>query len=60
MKEAELDRLIEAMAAFLGLKLEKAYRPGIRAHLAAARAMAAIVQAHELEDDAEPAPVYRP
>ncbi|MNL54398.1 hypothetical protein D3C87_1777290 [compost metagenome] len=57
---AEAEKLMEAAAAYLDLPIEDAYRAGIKMHLVAARGIAEHVLAFELEDDAEPAPVYAP
>lgn len=57
---AEAERLMEAAAAYLDLPVEEAYRAGIKMHLVAARNIAELVLTFELEDDAEPAPVYAP
>jgi hypothetical protein len=59
-KEFDADAVIDAMAAMVGLVVEPEYRPGVTAHLNAARAIAADVLAFETDDEAEPAPVYRP
>ncbi|MCO6410591.1 DUF4089 domain-containing protein [Hoeflea alexandrii] len=48
------------MLAYLGLPDEPAYRPGIVAHLVAARGIAAGLLALPLDDEAEPAPVFKP
>lgn len=56
----DADALIDAVAAYAGLPVLEEYRAGVRFHLTAARAIVADVLAFELEDDAEPAPVYRP
>lgn len=58
--DAEAERLMDAAAGYLGLPVEEAYRAGIRSHLVIARAMAELVLSVELEDEAEPAPVYTP
>jgi hypothetical protein len=62
MKNDEIDfeKLAEAMAAFLDLPFEEAYRAGVVQHLQAARDIAAPLLAFPLSDDAEPAPVYTP
>ncbi len=57
---AEAERLMEAAAAYLDLPVEEAYRAGIKMHLVAARTIAEHVLAFQLDDDAEPAPVYTP
>jgi hypothetical protein len=56
----DADAVIDAMAAFLGLEVMPKYRPGVAAHLKAASAIAADVLAFETDDEAEPAPVFRP
>jgi hypothetical protein len=56
----DTDAVIDAMAAFLGLAVKPEYRAGVAAHLKAANAIAADVLAFETDDEAEPAPVYRP
>ncbi|MBU2486137.1 MAG: DUF4089 domain-containing protein [Alphaproteobacteria bacterium] len=48
------------MLAYLDLPDEPAYRPGIVAHLVAARGIAADLLALPLEDEIEPAPVFKP
>lgn len=60
MSEFDADAIVDAMAPFLGLTVEEEYRAGIVQHLNAAWMIAQSVLAVELEDDAEPAPVYRP
>jgi hypothetical protein len=59
-KEFDPDTLIAALAPFLGLAVEPEYRDGVKAHLRAAKTIAADVLAFEMPDDAEPAPVYKP
>jgi hypothetical protein len=56
----DADKLIDAMSAFTGVPVDDAYRPGVAAHLIAARAIAAGLLALDLPDDAEPAPVFEP
>ena len=56
----DAEAMMDAMAACLGLTLEPGYRDGVAAHLMAAHAIAQDVLAFELDDEAEPAPVYRP
>lgn len=58
--EEEADKLIDAASAFLDLPIEPAYRPGVKTHLVVARSMADLVFAYELEEGAEPAPIYEP
>jgi hypothetical protein len=52
--------LMVAAADLLRLPLEPAFEPGIMANLEVARKMAALLERYELDDEAEPAPVYRP
>jgi hypothetical protein len=56
----ELDAFIDANAALSGLVVDPAYREGVKVHLNAVTNAAKLVIAFELEDDAEPAPVFRP
>ena len=54
------EALIDAAAPLLQLRIDPAFRAGIKFNLKAASKMAALVEQIKLEDDAEPAPVYRP
>lgn len=58
--EFDADAIAESMLAYLGLPDEPAYRPGIVAHLVAARGIAGGLLALPLQDEAEPAPVFKP
>jgi hypothetical protein len=58
--EFDADAVIDAMAPMVGLVVEPQYRAGVTAHLKAANAIAADVLAFETDDEAEPAPVFRP
>ena len=58
MSEDEADRVIDAMAALLGLEIEDEFRPGVRFHLLNTARVARAVLDFELPDDAEPAPVF--
>lgn len=62
MSEEPFDpqKLIDAMAPFLGLEVAAEYRPGVAAHLSAAHRIAQDVLAAQIDDDAEQAPVFRP
>lgn len=53
-----LDALIEANAELLDLTIDPAWMPAIRQSLAVTYRMARFVEAFELPDDAEPAPVF--
>jgi hypothetical protein len=58
-KDKALDAVIDACAPALGLRIEKAWRPSIRANLDVTFKHAARVMEFPLPDDAEPAPIYR-
>jgi hypothetical protein len=57
---AALEAFIDAGAAMNGLVVDPAYRPGVKIHLNAVTNAAKLVLAFDVEDDAEPAPVFRP
>jgi hypothetical protein len=57
---AAIEAFIDAGAALSGLAVDPAYRPGVKIHLNAVTNAAKLVLAFELEDDAEPGPVFRP
>jgi hypothetical protein len=48
------------MAPLLQLRISPDYRAGIKQNLKTAAKMAAVIEAIKLDDEAEPAPVYRP
>jgi hypothetical protein len=48
------------MAPLVGLTIAPAWREGVATHLAAAVAAAALMAEWPQDDDAEPAPVFRP
>ena len=54
-----LDAFVNAAARVLDLKIETAWKPDVRAHLAVILRHAAAVSAFALSDDAEPAPVFQ-
>ncbi|WP_419897705.1 DUF4089 domain-containing protein [Roseomonas sp. USHLN139] len=58
MTDDELDRLIDAQAALLGLPLQPEWREAIRANLRVTLRFGALVEAFALPDEAEPAPVF--
>ena len=58
-KPFDAEALIEAAAQMLQLKIAPEYRDGVKNHLKTAAKMAALVEQTKLDDDAEPAPVYR-
>ncbi|MGA2128326.1 MAG: DUF4089 domain-containing protein [Xanthobacteraceae bacterium] len=53
-----LDDFIDAAARALGLPIEPAWKPAIRANLEVTLRLAALVSAFALPDEAEPAPVF--
>jgi hypothetical protein len=55
-----MDAFIDAGAALNGLGIDPAYRQGVKVHLNAVTNAARLVLSFEAEDDAEPAPVFRP
>lgn len=59
-KPFDAEALIDAAAPMLQLQIAPEYRAGIKQNLKTAAKMAAILEKIKLEDDAEPAPVYRP
>ncbi len=59
-KPFDADALIDATAPLLQLRIAPEHRAGIRLNLKTASKMAALVEQLKLDDDAEPAPVYRP
>ena len=54
-----LDSFIDAAARALGLPLEEAWKPAVKANLEVTLGHAARVAEFELPDEAEPAPVFR-
>lgn len=58
--ESELAALIQAQARCQGLPIEPDWQPQVQAHLKVAFAMAALVEAQDLADEAEPLPVFTP
>ena len=58
--EFDADTVIDAMAPLLGLTIAEDYRPGVKFHLENTARIAAVVLTFELDDEAEPAPVFTP
>jgi hypothetical protein len=54
-----LDDFIAAGARAMELKIDKAWLPAVRGHLAVTLGMGALVASFPLADDAEPAPVFK-
>jgi 1-carboxybiuret hydrolase subunit AtzG-like len=59
MADPSLDDFIVAAAAALGLPLEEAWKPTVKANLEVTLRLAASVTEFKLPDDAEPAPVFK-
>jgi hypothetical protein len=59
MSTDSLDAYVDAAAAALGVPIDEAWKPEIRANLAVTFRLAALVGEKELPDDAEPAPVFK-
>ena len=58
MADSTLDDFVAAAAAALGIPLEEAWKPAVRANLEVTLRHAATVEEFKLPDDAEPAPVF--
>jgi len=54
-----LEAHIDAAPALVGLSIDPAYRDGVKTHLRATANAARLVLAFPLDDEAEPAPVFR-
>ena len=59
-KPVDAEALIDAAAPMLQLRIAPEYRAGIKQNLKTASKMAALIEQIKLDDEAEPAPVYRP
>ncbi len=59
MDDRDLDALIDAGCAALRIPIEPEWRRTVRASLSVTLHFAALVEAHALPDEAEPAPVFR-
>lgn len=57
---SETEKLMAAAAEVLRIEVEPEFKPGVLANLDVAVKMAKLVEAFELDDEAEPAPVFRP
>lgn len=58
MNEAE--KLLDAVDEVMRLEVRAEYRPGVLANIEVAIRMAKLVDSFPLDDEAEPAPVFRP
>jgi hypothetical protein len=56
----DIDAYLDQTAAILGLKIDPAYRPGVRGNLERTFAIAKAVTEFDLPDELEAAPVWRP
>ena len=54
------EKVIDAMAPFLGLDIKDEYRPGVATNLKVTAGLAALVLEFPLDDHAEPAAVFHP
>ncbi len=57
-KQDAMDSLVAAGTQALGLKLDPAWKPGVKFNLQLILRHAALVDGFPLPDDAEPAPVF--
>jgi Protein of unknown function (DUF4089) len=57
-QQHDLERLIDASAAALGIAIAPEWKPGIVANLAAVLNAATLQAEFELPDEAEPAPTF--
>jgi 1-carboxybiuret hydrolase subunit AtzG-like protein len=57
--DATLDAYIDAAPALVALTIDPAYREGVRTHLRATANAARLVLEFPLDDEAEPAPIFR-
>lgn len=58
-KPFDAEAVIDAAASLLHLKIAPQYREGIKQNLKTAAKMNAFVEQSKLDDETEPAPVYR-
>jgi hypothetical protein len=58
-KTDPFDSYIDSAAAALGIPIDPAWKPTIRANLDVTFKLATLVAEKELPDDAEPAPVFK-
>jgi len=56
--EFDADALIDASLPLLGMKLSSESRAVVKLHLETAEKLSRLVRDFELQDEAEPAPVY--
>jgi hypothetical protein len=52
------DQMIDAVSAALGLTIDEAWKPSVRANLEVTMRMASLVDEFPLPDDIEPAEIY--
>jgi hypothetical protein len=58
--DADREAALDAATVLLGLRVETAWRPEVVAHMKVIAEAARLILDFELEDEIEPAPVYRP
>jgi hypothetical protein len=54
----QLDTFIDAVSASLGLEIEEAWKPAVRANLEVTLRLAKLVDEFPLPDEIEPAEIY--
>jgi hypothetical protein len=59
MPEPDLDALMDANAAVLGLTIDPAWRASIRANLLVSFRMGTMILDAAIDDETDPAPVFR-
>lgn len=59
LDEADVERLVDALAPALGLAVDPAWRGAVVANLKTVAAAARLVHDASLADELEPAPVFR-
>jgi hypothetical protein len=57
--DAALDACVDAAPALVGLRIDPAYRDGVKLNLRATANAARLVLEFPLDDEAEPAPLFR-
>lgn len=57
---SQAEKLLEAASDVLHLEVLPEHRVGVLANIEVAIRMAALIEAYDLDDESEPAPVYRP
>jgi Protein of unknown function (DUF4089) len=60
MDIGDVSEYVDRAAAIAGLEIAPEHRAGVIEHLAGTLALAATIMEFPLDDDVEPAPVFRP